>query len=68
LDALSHLETFVETGLVAAALLLAAGCAYRSLRTPATEPKTGELVWTIVAIAVLAGAGVAAGLGGSLGV
>ncbi|MFN2376838.1 MAG: hypothetical protein ABR538_09895 [Candidatus Binatia bacterium] len=67
MEALLSLESLVQAGFCAAALLLALGSAGRSLRgTPSTG--SGEVVWSVVAVLMLAGVAVAVHLGSGHGV
>jgi predicted phage tail protein len=59
LEALTSLETILQAVLGAAALAVAVWSAARSF----SSPKTGEIAWTVVAVAILAGVSLAAGIG-----
>jgi predicted phage tail protein len=59
LEALTSLETILQAVLGAAALAVAVWSAVRSV----SSPKTGEIAWTVVAVAILAGVSLAAGIG-----
>ncbi len=63
MEALTSLESILQTGLVAAALAVAVWCAVRSATSGTGAPKTGEIAWTAVAVAVLAVVTLAAGVG-----
>ncbi|HXC50414.1 MAG TPA: hypothetical protein VN634_05990 [Candidatus Limnocylindrales bacterium] len=70
MDTLSASESFVEVALAATAIAvvlwsLVAGI--RSTRQSPATPPTGELVWTIVAAAVLVGTAAAVHLGAGHG-
>lgn len=66
LEALSSLESLVQAGFCAAALLLALASAGRSLRGT-TSTGSGEIVWSVVAALMLAGVAVAVRLGSGHG-
>jgi len=65
LNTLSSLEWSLQVGLTAAALLVALASARRSFHAPSRQ--SGELVWAVVAMAVLAAVSVAVGIGGTHG-
>jgi hypothetical protein len=63
LEALTSLETTLQAALGLAALAVAAWNAARNLSHREGAAKTGEIAWTAVAVAVLAGVSLAAGIG-----
>jgi hypothetical protein len=63
LEALTSLETTLHAALGAAALAVAAWSAVCSFGARTDSPKTGEIAWTAVAVAVLACVTLAAGIG-----
>jgi hypothetical protein len=63
LEALTSFETTLQAALGAAALAVAAWSAVRSFGARDDSPKTGEIAWTVVALAILAGVTLAAGIG-----
>lgn len=67
MEALSSLESLLLAGLIAAALVVALFGIRKSVVVPDGSPRTGEIVWSLVALAVLAGVSLAAGLGGPHG-
>lgn len=66
MEALSSLESLVQAGFCAAALLLALVSAGHSLRGDGSRV-SGEVVWSAVAVLMLAGVAVAVQLGNSHG-
>jgi hypothetical protein len=67
LEALSSLESLLESAFAVAALALALASARHALRERQATPRTGELAWSAVALAVLVGVSLAVRLGGSHG-
>jgi len=67
LEALSSLESLLLAGLIAAALAVALFGVRKSFGRAGSSPATGELAWSLVALAVLAGVSLAVGLGGPHG-
>lgn len=65
LSALSTIEWSVEAFLAVAAVVVALGTAVVSARSEQEHKAPGEMVWTAVAIAVLALVAAAVGSGGS---
>lgn len=63
LDALTSLETVTLAALFAAALALSAWSARQGAKAAASRA-TGEVVWSIVAVAMLVVVSIAVGLGG----
>jgi hypothetical protein len=68
LEALSSLEFILQAGFGAAALAVASWAAWKRAQTASSSPQTGELAWTVVAIAVLACVSAAVGFGGAHGI
>lgn len=69
LETLSASESFLEVALAAAAFLVALWSIAKSVRSRDEESRaSGELVWSLVAAAVLAGVVAAVGLGVGHGV
>lgn len=66
-EALSSLETILVGGLVTATLVLALWCARQSLAAAASRA-TGEMAWSVVAVAVLAIVFLVVGFGGAGGI
>jgi hypothetical protein len=66
LESISSPESLLQAGLATAALLVALWSARRSMASDAT-PRTGEIVWALVAVAVLVGVSAAVRLGGGHG-
>jgi hypothetical protein len=66
LEALSSLESLMQAAFVAAALVVALWSARRSLAATSSR-RTGEIVWSIVAVATLVSVLAAVNLGGGRG-
>jgi len=66
LEALSSLETLMQAGLVAAALIVALWSARGALASAASR-RTGEIVWSMVAMIMLVAVSTAVSLGSGRG-
>jgi hypothetical protein len=64
LEALTSLETTLQAALGLAALAVAAWSVARGVSQREGTARTGEIAWTAVAVAVLAGVSLAVGIGG----
>jgi len=67
LETLSATESLLQAALIAGALGGALWSVRHAMRRPASDPATGELAWSAVAVVVLAGVVAAVRIGASHG-